>query len=735
VDATWANAGNWMPMGVPSSTDEVLFNNAMSNTVSLAAATSVGQIKVSNNTTLILKSLVTASLDLTITGATGDDLVVAAGSNLNITSVSNVVAERIIQIIIPTTVTASISGNMAFSNTGTAKIDHRLLTTDVNSVVFQSGSVFTADLGFGGSPFGSINPVSVTFAGGSRYISKDGGSPFGALISTPAVVVFKLGSTYQHDQTTVPSLESRTYGNFEYTKFVGNQTVLNNRIEGNLIIKNGGSAILNFPGSIDHVNHYPYDSEYNIGGSLIIEGGGNLKLGTDPLSPNRIYVVGNIKVNSGGTVILGTNGSSNFVVLGGNLTVDNGGSLTTAPTGATMLFFKGRIPTITNDNTAGFGLISKLYVESNLYFRSNIEVQDLEFGSFFSPYQQVKIDINNYDLKVTGSIVNASFNNRRIVTDGTGKLKISNVGNTPVLFPISTTHIIGFVTLTNTGTPDEFSVNIRKIYERPQGYDHLNILNFVWNINESTAGGSNVTMTFQLQDDHVFSFVPSNVVLWHGNPNGSFNALPATYVQTPYLGTLTANNVTTFSPFIIANYVALGVTLTNFNGQLTNKNTVLLNWQTENEKDNSGFEIQRSADAKDWSNIGFVKGKGQSSVAFDYTFEDKSPFNLTYYRLKQVDFDGKATYSKVINVLAKKNSSQFTIFPNPTKGKTTTLELNEDMVDGTLTVTNAIGSIVKKQTINSKTLTVDLGTLTNGVYIFDIQKGASRYFEKVMVAE
>jgi hypothetical protein len=108
---------------------------------------------------------------------------------------------------------------------------------------------------------------------------------------------------------------------------------------------------------------------------------------------------------------------------------------------------------------------------------------------------------------------------------------------------------------------------------------------------------------------------------------------------------------------------------------------------------------------------------------------------LTYYRLKQVDFDGKATYSKIINVLAKKNNSQFTIFPNPTKGKTTTLELNEDMVDGTLTVTNAIGSIVKKQTINSKTLTLDLSTLTNGVYIFDIQKGANHYFEKVMVAE
>ena len=233
------------------------------------------------------------------------------------------------------------------------------------------------------------------------------------------------------------------------------------------------------------------------------------------------------------------------------------------------------------------------------------------------------------------------------------------------------------------------------------------------------------------------TFVPSNVVLGHGNESGtSFNPLPATYAPFGFGGIVTANNVTTFSPFIIANDVALGVTLTNFTAQLTNKNTVMLQWQTENEKDNNGFEIQRSADAKNWEKIGFVKGKGQSSIAFDYSFEDKGPLSiLTYYRLKQVDFDGKETFSKVVNVYSSKKGDKFNVFPNPINSKTATLNVDEDMVEGVLIVTNSIGAVVKKQTINSKTLTLDLSPLTNGLYIFEVQKGVNRYFEKVIIGE
>jgi Secretion system C-terminal sorting domain len=632
---------------------------------------------------------------------------------------------------------------MSFSNTGTAAIPHRLLATDINSVVFQSGSVFTAGLGFGGNAFANftLNVICFTFSSGSRYISKAGLSPFGPNAMNP-VAAFQNGSTYQHDQTGRILLSGNTFGNVEITKVVvGSTPILSTPIiNGNLTIKSGGGAILNYTSGGSNIGFFSLTNPYKLIGDLIVENGGSLTLGSGTNITNFI-IGGNLIVRTGGILILGTGTSNNLVVLNRDLLVESGGSLTFG-TGTTNLFLRGTTPqTITNNSGISFGVNSKLTLrnQSAFFLGSNLEVQDLEFYAFNNTDQiyPCRLALYDYDLKVNGNIIGLTNHIRHIETNGTGKLK-RPVGSTPVLFPVRQgggSSGGDFVTLTNIGTPDEFSVNVNSYFIAPP-YNFENILNRVWNINEGIVGGSNVTMILNSEVDGR-SFIPANVVLGHGNPNGTFNALPATFVvDASFNGTLTANNVTTFSPFIIANDVALGVTLTNFSAQLTNKNTMMLNWQTENEKDNSGFEIQRSADAKNWSNIGFVKGKGQSSVAFDYTFEDKGPLSiLTYYRLKQVDFDGKATYSKVINVLAKKNNNQFSVFPNPAKGKTTTLELNEDLVDGTLTVTNAIGSIVKKQTINSKTLTLDLSTLTNGLYIFEIQKGVNRYFEKVIIGE
>ena len=161
-----------------------------------------------------------------------------------------------------------------------------------------------------------------------------------------------------------------------------------------------------------------------------------------------------------------------------------------------------------------------------------------------------------------------------------------------------------------------------------------------------------------------------------------------------------------------------------------------LNWQTASEKNNKGFEIERSVDAKTWENIGAIKGHGESNIIVDYTFEDKRPLSiLTYYRLKQVDFDGKASYSKVVNVDFNKKKGEFSIFPNPMNSKTATINVDEDLLDGVLIVINSIGLMVKKENINSKILTLDLSDLSNGMYVFMVQKAQNKSFRKVIIAD
>ena len=177
------------------------------------------------------------------------------------------------------------------------------------------------------------------------------------------------------------------------------------------------------------------------------------------------------------------------------------------------------------------------------------------------------------------------------------------------------------------------------------------------------------------------------------------------------------------------------VELTFFQAKTFNYN-VKLNWQTASEKNNKGFEIERSVDAKTWENIGAIKGHGESNIIVDYTFEDKRPLSiLTYYRLKQVDFDGKASYSKVVNVDFNKKKGEFSIFPNPMNSKTATINVDEDLLDGVLIVINSIGLMVKKENINSKILTLDLSNLSNGMYVFMVQKAQNKSLRKVIIAD
>ena len=93
-----------------------------------------------------------------------------------------------------------------------------------------------------------------------------------------------------------------------------------------------------------------------------------------------------------------------------------------------------------------------------------------------------------------------------------------------------------------------------------------------------------------------------------------------------------------------------------------------LKWQTAEEQNNRGFEIERSPNGMDWTTIGFVGSiahKGSSVGLLDYSFSDRTPLaNKNFYRLKQLDNDGNVTYSYVRMVnLSKVYNPQAT--PNP----------------------------------------------------------------------
>lgn len=117
----------------------------------------------------------------------------------------------------------------------------------------------------------------------------------------------------------------------------------------------------------------------------------------------------------------------------------------------------------------------------------------------------------------------------------------------------------------------------------------------------------------------------------------------------------------------------LPVELARFSGQ-SNGNTVELKWTTWAEWNNEGFEVQRLEESSEdtsmyWASLGFVPGAGHSSIATDYAFTDKYPVEgRSYYRLKQLDFDGAYSYSGIIMIdhQSFEAAQAVGLFPNPT---------------------------------------------------------------------
>jgi hypothetical protein len=171
--------------------------------------------------------------------------------------------------------------------------------------------------------------------------------------------------------------------------------------------------------------------------------------------------------------------------------------------------------------------------------------------------------------------------------------------------------------------------------------------------------------------------------------------------------------------------VALGVELTNLTAKSINKTTVL-NWQTASEKDNQGFTVERSLNGTDYAAIGQVKGFGTTNTVRNYTFTDATPTNgVNYYRLRQADFNGKESLSKVVSVISGKN---FLVLKNTLVQNLLDVTVGEDQ-KGPLSIFNVSGQLVYSAKVQGNQL-LDVSALTSGLYIVRTEAGDVSRFVK-----
>ncbi len=166
----------------------------------------------------------------------------------------------------------------------------------------------------------------------------------------------------------------------------------------------------------------------------------------------------------------------------------------------------------------------------------------------------------------------------------------------------------------------------------------------------------------------------------------------------------------------------LPIGLKSFTG-VCDKQGVLLNWTTATESNNNYFTVERSAQQNNWQDIETVEGTGNSSLVHSYTFTDGMPIgSISYYRLKQTDFDGNSNYGSTIQVekCGGNVSENLMLYPNPSStGKFDLLFTGDKSQVLSTEIFNALGQKVSDATGFQSTL--DLSNKANGVYFVEVR--------------
>jgi hypothetical protein len=184
--------------------------------------------------------------------------------------------------------------------------------------------------------------------------------------------------------------------------------------------------------------------------------------------------------------------------------------------------------------------------------------------------------------------------------------------------------------------------------------------------------------------------------------------------------------------FKISDNSVLPVQLLNFTANNEQNQYVSLAWQTAMEENNDHFEVERSTDATHFEKIITVKAVGNSSVLQSYSTADNIPVKgINFYRLKQIDSDGRLSYSLTEKVKFGIGVAPL-IYPNPVKSVFTAVsgaELIREIV-----IYNVQGRAVQFVMGNSTEadMKVNISLLSKGVYFLKVKTDSQNYQFKIV---
>jgi hypothetical protein len=168
---------------------------------------------------------------------------------------------------------------------------------------------------------------------------------------------------------------------------------------------------------------------------------------------------------------------------------------------------------------------------------------------------------------------------------------------------------------------------------------------------------------------------------------------------------------------------SLPIKLSSLNGRLNNESEANITWTSALEENSFKYEVQRSADGKNFVTVGTVTAAGTSLDTKKYTFNDPLPgTGAYYYRLKMIDHDGFTEMSKVVYVNSKKGSGVVTkVFPNPFTSEVQLIgATSSDLTPNNIKVFSVTGQLVKFSIVGANAIAIDV-TAPKGLYIVKVK--------------
>ncbi|UON81239.1 T9SS type A sorting domain-containing protein [Dyadobacter chenwenxiniae] len=176
---------------------------------------------------------------------------------------------------------------------------------------------------------------------------------------------------------------------------------------------------------------------------------------------------------------------------------------------------------------------------------------------------------------------------------------------------------------------------------------------------------------------------------------------------------------------LISTEGSMPVDLSYFEAKLVSANSVEVAWKTNSETNNSHFLVERSYNAKNFEQIGYVEGNGDMVTESTYKFFDNKPLpGTSYYRLVQVDNEkvtdgkteeGKKTISSIVSV-NRPYTNSLVVSPNPSSDFVE-IKLDLPVAIKSWNLVDIKGRVVRR---NETKLTLDISNLASGEYIVEI---------------